>query len=79
MANKKLKSEVLKHFKEVGVVYDKKAFSDFFKDFAMAFVTDNMDLTKKKNKKDFDMLKFTIILLFEEHEHLIRKLEKLEK
>lgn len=72
MANRKLKNEVLRHFKEVGVAYDKKALDDFFKDFAMAFATDHLDLTIKRNREDFEMLKLTIILAFEEHEHLIK-------
>jgi hypothetical protein len=70
MSNKNLRKELLRHFKSVKVKYDRVVFNNFFKHYNECANTDGLDLTKKKDKQDFDWLATALCLAFEEHDWL---------
>lgn len=73
MSNKNLKEAMKKHFKNCNVKYDKKIFNSFFRSYEQICSTDNLDLTEKRDKTDFDWLLTALCLCFEEHERLIKR------
>ncbi len=50
MKNRKLKNSIRKHFEQVNLNYNKNVFDEFFKSFNNCYHTDQLDLSKKRDK-----------------------------